>query len=230
MHNNPCNGCQKTMHKAQLWWVGAEEITCSNNLKTHKHTHALMTKTSHTTNQLLCHSWLWCLRQWLGKQPQSRAYNTTCSHQHVTLPNGSLLKSSHKCVLDTPQPPPTAQTGYIIPGMRNHSLMTVTKIQGVSSHAMDKSYSVALETKPMDCVISQSRGAEQTPQANLQQTMPTMSITPIASMPLLTNSQTHFAKQLTTITSLHNISTCLIMTPGINGNHKKDVHTKTKRT
>eukprot|EP00804_Cyclotella_cryptica_P020915 CCRYP_009247-RA/>CCRYP_009247-RA protein AED:0.49 eAED:0.54 QI:0/0/0/1/0/0/3/0/319 len=53
---------------------------------------------------------------------------TTLHHPiQVTLPDQSTLRSSHKCELDIPLPK-TAKRGYIIPGMKNHSLISVAKM------------------------------------------------------------------------------------------------------
>jgi hypothetical protein len=46
----------------------------------------------------------------------------------VTLPDGTQIKSSHKCELDLPQVPEAAREGYILPGMKNHALLSVTKL------------------------------------------------------------------------------------------------------
>eukprot|EP00804_Cyclotella_cryptica_P002037 CCRYP_007430-RA/>CCRYP_007430-RA protein AED:0.43 eAED:0.37 QI:0/0/0/0.66/0/0/3/0/294 len=54
---------------------------------------------------------------------------TTQHHPiQVTLPDTTTLRSSHKCKLDVPLPK-TANKGYVLPGMRNHSLISVTKLR-----------------------------------------------------------------------------------------------------
>eukprot|EP00804_Cyclotella_cryptica_P004410 CCRYP_006826-RA/>CCRYP_006826-RA protein AED:0.29 eAED:0.28 QI:0/0/0/1/0/0/3/0/476 len=53
---------------------------------------------------------------------------TTLHHPiQVTLPDQSTLRSSHVFELDIPVPK-TAKQGYILPGMKNHSLISVTKV------------------------------------------------------------------------------------------------------
>eukprot|EP00804_Cyclotella_cryptica_P019451 CCRYP_006616-RA/>CCRYP_006616-RA protein AED:0.40 eAED:0.37 QI:0/-1/0/1/-1/1/1/0/347 len=52
---------------------------------------------------------------------------TTHHPINVTLPDQSTLRSSHTCELDIPLPK-TAKQGYILPGMKNHSLISVAKM------------------------------------------------------------------------------------------------------
>jgi hypothetical protein len=53
---------------------------------------------------------------------------TTLHHPiQVTLPDQSTLQSLHACKLDIPSPK-TAKHGYILPGMKNHSLISVAKM------------------------------------------------------------------------------------------------------
>jgi hypothetical protein len=46
----------------------------------------------------------------------------------VTLPDNSKPLSSHKCKLPLQNVPSPANEGYILPGMKNHSLISVTKL------------------------------------------------------------------------------------------------------
>jgi hypothetical protein len=46
----------------------------------------------------------------------------------VTLPDNTKLISSHKCKLPLANVPAPADEGYILPGMKNHSLISVTKL------------------------------------------------------------------------------------------------------
>ncbi|KAL7480670.1 hypothetical protein ACHAW6_006341, partial [Cyclotella cf. meneghiniana] len=61
--------------------------------------------------------------------PTANVKAKTTLHQpiQVTLPDQSTLRSSHACELDLPLPK-TAKQGYVIPGMKNHSLISVTKL------------------------------------------------------------------------------------------------------
>jgi hypothetical protein len=61
--------------------------------------------------------------------PKAKTKNQKTSHTpvNVTLPDGTTLRSSHSCEMDVPLPK-SATTGYIIPGMKNHSLISVTKL------------------------------------------------------------------------------------------------------
>eukprot|EP00804_Cyclotella_cryptica_P000092 CCRYP_013748-RA/>CCRYP_013748-RA protein AED:0.50 eAED:0.50 QI:0/0/0/0.5/0/0/2/0/265 len=61
--------------------------------------------------------------------PTANVKTKTTLHQpiQVTLPDQSTLRSSHACELDIPLPT-TAKQGYILPGMKNHSLISVTKM------------------------------------------------------------------------------------------------------
>eukprot|EP00804_Cyclotella_cryptica_P024534 CCRYP_014646-RA/>CCRYP_014646-RA protein AED:0.43 eAED:0.43 QI:0/0/0/1/0/0/2/0/172 len=61
--------------------------------------------------------------------PTANIKSKASLHQpiQVTLPDKSTLRSSHTCQLDLPLPQPTKQ-GYILPGMKNHSLISATKI------------------------------------------------------------------------------------------------------
>ena len=56
----------------------------------------------------------------------------TKKRQHVpirvTLPDATTLESLHVCALDLPALPTKATEGYIIPGMKNHSLMSLTQL------------------------------------------------------------------------------------------------------
>ena len=44
----------------------------------------------------------------------------------VTLPDATTLESTHACELDLPTLPAKEKDGYVIPGMKNHSLMSLT--------------------------------------------------------------------------------------------------------
>ena len=46
----------------------------------------------------------------------------------VTLPDATSLQSSHTCELDLPTRPQKAKEGFIIPGMKNHSLLSLTQL------------------------------------------------------------------------------------------------------
>ena len=46
----------------------------------------------------------------------------------VKLPDGAIIKSTHTCDLNLPQLPGTARTGHIIPGLANHSLISVVTL------------------------------------------------------------------------------------------------------
>jgi len=46
----------------------------------------------------------------------------------VKLPNGTILHSSHTCMLDLPALPPQARKGHIIPGLANHSLISIVQL------------------------------------------------------------------------------------------------------
>eukprot|EP00804_Cyclotella_cryptica_P014198 CCRYP_005618-RA/>CCRYP_005618-RA protein AED:0.40 eAED:0.40 QI:0/0/0/0.5/1/1/4/0/613 len=61
--------------------------------------------------------------------PTATDKTKTTLHQpiQVTLPDQSTLRSSHACELDIPLPK-TAKQGYVLPGMKNHSLISVTKM------------------------------------------------------------------------------------------------------
>eukprot|EP00804_Cyclotella_cryptica_P018378 CCRYP_015482-RA/>CCRYP_015482-RA protein AED:0.41 eAED:0.39 QI:0/-1/0/1/-1/1/1/0/294 len=61
--------------------------------------------------------------------PTANVKSKTTLHQpiQVTLPDKTTLRSSHTCKMDLPLPP-AAQQGYILPGMKNHSLISVTKL------------------------------------------------------------------------------------------------------
>jgi hypothetical protein len=61
--------------------------------------------------------------------PKAKTKNQKTSHTpvNVTLPDGTTLCSSHSCEMDVPLPK-SATTGYIIPGMKSHSLILVTKL------------------------------------------------------------------------------------------------------
>jgi hypothetical protein len=46
----------------------------------------------------------------------------------VTLSDNSATISSHECKIKIPDLPPPADKGYIVPGLKNHSLISVTKL------------------------------------------------------------------------------------------------------
>ena len=47
---------------------------------------------------------------------------------NVTLPDGSKVRSTHKCVLDLPQLPMEARKGHVIPGLASNSLISVVTL------------------------------------------------------------------------------------------------------
>ena len=46
----------------------------------------------------------------------------------VKLPNGDTLRSTHTCQLDIPALPTGARLGHIIPGLANHSLISIVQL------------------------------------------------------------------------------------------------------
>ncbi len=46
----------------------------------------------------------------------------------IRLPDGNEVKSSHDAVLDLPQLPKAARLAHIVPGLANHSLISVVKL------------------------------------------------------------------------------------------------------
>ena len=46
----------------------------------------------------------------------------------VVLPNGQTIKSSHDCDIDWPMLPPNARFAHILPGLANHSLISVVQL------------------------------------------------------------------------------------------------------
>ena len=47
---------------------------------------------------------------------------------NITLPDNTKILSSHKCELNLPNIPAPANEAYILPGMKDHSLVSVTKL------------------------------------------------------------------------------------------------------
>ena len=64
---------------------------------------------------------------YLTPSPNVKSKSTIHYPIQVTLPDKSTLWSSHTCQLDIPLPN-KAKQGYILPGMKNHSLILVTKM------------------------------------------------------------------------------------------------------
>jgi hypothetical protein len=58
--------------------------------------------------------------------PKAKTKNQKVAHSpiNVTLLDGTSLRSSHSCEMDVPLPK-EATTGYAIPGIKNHSLISV---------------------------------------------------------------------------------------------------------
>ena len=56
--------------------------------------------------------------------------NQTTEHTpiKVTLPDSTKLQSTHACTIDLLQIPHPANQGYILPRMKSHSLISVTKL------------------------------------------------------------------------------------------------------
>ena len=53
---------------------------------------------------------------------------TASSPLSVKLPNGDTLRSTHTCQLDIPALPTEARLGHIIPGLANHSLISIVQL------------------------------------------------------------------------------------------------------
>ena len=55
---------------------------------------------------------------------------TTTAHKpiHITIPNGAVLHSTHNSILNLPKLPEKAREAYTIPGLQNHSLLSVNKL------------------------------------------------------------------------------------------------------
>eukprot|EP00804_Cyclotella_cryptica_P001975 CCRYP_007400-RA/>CCRYP_007400-RA protein AED:0.40 eAED:0.27 QI:0/0/0/1/0.33/0/4/0/700 len=98
--DNPCNGCQKGKHKTQMGVNNTNDYAIVDSGASDNY----FTPTANV-----------------------KAKSTLHQPIQVTLPDQSTLQSSHMCELDTPLSK-TAKQGYVIPGMKNHSLISVTKM------------------------------------------------------------------------------------------------------
>ena len=53
----------------------------------------------------------------------TKAKTADHTQKEVKLPDGTIINSSHKCELDLQNIPKEASDGYILPDMKNHSLL-----------------------------------------------------------------------------------------------------------
>ena len=58
----------------------------------------------------------------------TKSKDTNHDRKEVKLPDGTIINSSHKCELDLHRIPKEASDGYILPDMKNHSLLSVTHL------------------------------------------------------------------------------------------------------
>ena len=58
----------------------------------------------------------------------TKSKDTKHDRKEVKLPDGTVINSSHKCELDLHRVPKEASDGYILPDMKNHSLLSVTHL------------------------------------------------------------------------------------------------------
>ena len=57
-----------------------------------------------------------------------KSVNSNAQQITVTLPDRNKVKSTQQCTLDLPQLPTKARTGYILPGLASHSLLSVVSL------------------------------------------------------------------------------------------------------
>eukprot|EP00804_Cyclotella_cryptica_P022914 CCRYP_005100-RA/>CCRYP_005100-RA protein AED:0.47 eAED:0.46 QI:0/0/0/0.5/0/0/2/0/280 len=98
--------------------------TVSNQYATSLYEHKTLTATNNSNYAIVNFG---ASNHYLTPTANIKAKTTLHHPIQVTLPNQSTLWSSHVCELDIPLPK-TAKQGYILPGMKNHSLILDTKM------------------------------------------------------------------------------------------------------
>ena len=68
-----------------------------------------------------------CTHTYLTDKAKTKTKKKQHKQVRVTLPDATVLESSHECELDLPLPK-AATSAYTIPGMKNHSLMSLTQL------------------------------------------------------------------------------------------------------